>query len=84
VASKIIRTARQTILKLLEGYSYKEIFHKKLLENKTRGGRRVFKTDYLWKIEKFTVFKGEKLKIKLSLKGLKKMVEFECRIADSS
>ena len=26
VAGKIIRIARQTILKLLEGYSYKEVF----------------------------------------------------------
>jgi hypothetical protein len=26
VAGKIIRTARQTILKLLEGYPYKEVF----------------------------------------------------------
>jgi len=26
VVGKIIRTARQTILKLLEGYSYKEVF----------------------------------------------------------
>jgi hypothetical protein len=37
VAGKIIRTARQTILKLLEGYPFKEVFHKKLLKNKTCG-----------------------------------------------
>ena len=48
VAGKIIRTARQTILKFLEGYPYKEAFHKKLLKNKTCGQRRAFKTDYLW------------------------------------
>jgi hypothetical protein len=28
VAGKIIRTARQTILKFLEGYPYQEVFHK--------------------------------------------------------
>jgi len=27
VAAKIIRTVRQTILKLLEGHPYKEVFH---------------------------------------------------------
>jgi len=37
VADKIVRTARQTILKFLEGYPYKEVFHKKLLKNKTCG-----------------------------------------------
>ena len=35
VAGKIIRIARQTILKLLEWYPYEEIFYKKLLKNKT-------------------------------------------------
>lgn len=35
--AKIIRTAKQAILKLLEGYPYKEVFHKKLLKNKTCG-----------------------------------------------
>ena len=32
VAGKIIRTARQTILKLLLGYPYKEVFHKKTVK----------------------------------------------------
>ena len=37
VAGNIIRIARQTILKLLEGHPYKEIFHKKLSKNKICG-----------------------------------------------
>jgi len=37
VAGKIIRTARQTILKLLEGFLTKKYFSKKLLKNKTCG-----------------------------------------------
>jgi len=37
------------------------------------------------KFKSFAVFNGEKIKIKLSLKGGEEnIVEFECRFADSS
>jgi len=38
----------------------------------------------VWVSEGFAVFNGEKIKAKVSLKGVKEIVEFECRFINSS